>query len=617
VREGPDETPPIVDRTTLHRVLAYALEVVAGGLAATYERTFVDGWPAICERCVALDWIEPDQVTALRRALLHRSLDLTSLVVPLFLDDPRLPRDGKRFAHRLRTYRNDLIHRKVDDDGVEFWADPRRIEDALDAADGLLAELGADEARYEFRYPRACVRRLLEGRPLAQYDGLRPPPPPIARGESGAGEESRFFLSPDQREALERIEAWFRDPTRREFVLAGPAGSGKTTLIREAIDQLQLTPYELRIATPTSKAREVLRRKLRPSYAGCCQTIASLLWKFRPDPNDPDAGEDLRFRRAGPKPPIQGLRLVIVDEASMLTARDRDRLGADYRTLYVGDPHQLPPVIEAGEAEEDARVLERPDATLTVVHRHGDRGDILRAAGQARSGEQLAFAGFASEDGVRILDEEDGAITPERFRILLREHDVILTGRNRTRIVVNGIVRRLCGRAAYPGDHDPKPGDLLVCTANQQLSDGTRIENGERIEVLEVHGRVKVRRDRDDIEDLDIVGLVEGRDEPPKRLTISSQMLAGLHLGGGGGRENTREVSGPRSGVVRCEWGYALTVHKAQGSEWDRVLVLEDARRDERMDRRRWDYTAFTRARSQLTVLRLATPSRLLADWHL
>jgi ATP-dependent exoDNAse (exonuclease V) alpha subunit len=91
-------------------------------------------------------------------------------------------------------------------------------------------------------------------------------------------------------------------------------------------------------------------------------------------------------------------------------------------------------------------------------------------------------------------------------------------------------------------------------------------------------------------------------------------MLAGLHLKGGG-REDTRDISGPRSGVVRCEWGYALTVHKAQGSEWDRVLVLDDAASDERMDPRRRDYTAFTRARSSLTVLALATPSRLLAEW--
>ena len=46
-----------------------------------------------------------------------------------------------------------------------------------------------------------------------------------------------------------------------------------------------------------------------------------------------------------------------------------------------------------------------------------------------------------------------------------------------------------------------------------------------------------------------------------------------------------------------------------------RVLVLDDAASDERMDPRRRDYTAFTRARSTLTVLALATPSRLLAEW--
>jgi hypothetical protein len=623
----------------LHQALVSVTNTLAAGVASAYERRFSDEeWTAIIERCLALEWVlKAFDPGSIRWALTWRTIDVSTLLIPLMLDDPRLPTSGRGLAFRLRGCRNDLIHRKVDEDGRARWSREAWIEGLVDDADRLLQDLESDDERYELRSIVAWIhgermratpvrsqppaRRsagLGRGEVISYAQSIRRPQERMldaAPAPPAADEPLR--LSADQRAALDAIAAWLANPAGpRTFTLAGPAGSGKTTLVSEALRQQQLVPDEVLLATFTSKAREVLRRKLPESFSPRCLTLSKLLWRTRPAAVRPEDGEDIRFERFGAKPAQPGIRLVVVDEASMVTERDREQLVRNYRTLFIGDPNQLPPVIpEEGEGSDDrdSGVLLRPDASLTVVHRQDARSGILVAAGRARAGEQLEFAGF-ERGGVRILDEADGAIAPGRFRELLLGHDIILTSRNRTRILVNGIVRRLSGKAEFPGDHEPKPGDLLVCTANHDLGGGRRIENGERFRVTDVIGRVQARHDRADIEDIRLRGTVEGRDGGELEMTVSSQMLAGLHLKGGG-REDTRDISGPRSGVVRCEWGYALTVHKAQGSEWDRVLVLDDAESDERIDPRRRDYTAFTRARSTLTVLALATPSRLLAEW--
>jgi hypothetical protein len=101
-------------------------------------------------------------------------------------------------------------------------------------------------------------------------------------------------------------------------------------------------------------------------------------------------------------------------------------------------------------------------------------------------------------------------------------------------------------------------------------------------------------------------------DDPTVRGTwpISQEMLVGKHVVGD--EVITKNIAGPRSGVLRCDWAYALTVHKAQGSEWGRVLVVDHGAYD-KVGQRQWNYVALTRARSTVTVVRLRKDSALLA----
>ena len=103
------------------------------------------------------------------------------------------------------------------------------------------------------------------------------------------------------------------------------------------------------------------------------------------------------------------------------------------------------------------------------------------------------------------------------------------------------------------------------------------------------------------------LGLVPALAPVPEH--VSQEMLVGKHVVGD--EVITKNIAGPRSGVLRCDWGYALTVHKAQGSEWGRVLVVDHGAYD-KVGQKSWNYVALTRARNTVSVVRLRKDSALL-----
>jgi exodeoxyribonuclease-5 len=542
---------------------------------------------------------------------LHRTLDLSSLLLPIQAHPDRWG-DLEGSAEAVRDYRNAFVHRRREK-GTESWETPKAISTFLDAAIGLVSGLGSNDRAGELREIETSIRSVLAGIPLptraerdriiAAIAGHSPPtmahPAPLDRTE-------RFQFSAEQRKAVEAIVGWLEAQVRSRFVLRGPAGSGKTSIIAEVLEQAGLLPEEVRILAPTSKAKECLRRRLPRRFSDRCQTLTSFLWRHRPvEP----VGEDSKFELQ-PKAIEIGLRLVVVDEASMLTDRDIERLHP-YTVLFVGDPDQLPPVIDEvrrQDGEQDARILDHPDFELSRVHRHVPHSGIWETAVRMREGKEVGLFDL-HERGVRVLDRSARDLSSREIDQLLCDHEVIVTGRNATRIRLNMRKRQLLGFCYHPGDYIPKRGEWLVVDENFTPAPGgigIRLENGERIEVIDFLGLESVRDDDPSILEVRALVRVEGRPtETRGEVLLSGQMLRGLHLKGK--TRDTFDISGRRRGVVRADWGYAITVHKAQGSEWRRVLVVEDLDGlDERIPLQRWRYTACTRAIEALTIVRLA-----------
>jgi exodeoxyribonuclease-5 len=359
--------------------------------------------------------------------------------------------------------------------------------------------------------------------------------------------------SPQQAAALDAVGEWLRRGDRPVFRLFGYAGTGKTTLARHIAEQAD---GEAVFAAFTGKAALVMRAK------GCenARTLHSLI--YRPDDVDSEAptfslNRESDAAKAG---------LIIVDECSMVDEElGRDLLSFGKPVLVLGDPGQLPPIKGGGfftEAE--------PDAMLSEVHRQAESDPIVRLAMAARQGGRLA-KGIYGKSRVIGRAEIDAA------QVLAA--DQTLVGLNKTRRQYNQRIRALNGFTV----ETPVAGDKLVCLRNDRAKG---LLNGGLWRVKSAQSAKK--------------GLL--------RYTLASDDGAGV----GSVRiavlpEFFDGTEGELPWAKRREsdefdYGYALTVHKAQGSQWDKVVLFDEAYAF-REHRARWLYTAITRAAKEITVV--------------
>ncbi len=529
-----------------------------------------------------------------------------------------LPED----ANCVRTYRNDLFHAKKSKDTL-LYMQPSRVARFMLAAARLAEGFRAPREQSAIADLDAHVRSMLGASVVAEPPAAPPPrspridDPPYPMPNTRASKRTAMNpndsstdarLSPDQRAAVERVVDWFHGrPGPADglnyFALAGPAGSGKTTVTGLIIKRLNLQPRQVALLAPTGKAVEALKPRLPMGWKSRARTLASFLWKWQFKGYE---GEDNAFVKQGAKPIEADVVLVIVDEASMVTGHDLKALSAYRRVLFTGDPDQLPPVVEDGGADAAAgssNVLEQPHARLQVVHRQDVGSSIRLVAEAARAGEAPPL-GPSSDGRVLHMSEEFGHFGPEQLNILVDEADVILTQRNSTRVMINEYVRRRRGFMKSPIDFVPKPGEIVVSSENfMHPVKKTRIANGERMVIQSVLSEVSLRPDAPEIRDYAVVAYPEGRESDVAEWTISSQMLSGDQIRGS--VLVTEHVSGPRSNVLRVDWGYALTVHKAQGSEWSKVVVVDDMNPDHKIPQNKWYYVAYSRAVDQLVILKV------------
>lgn len=366
---------------------------------------------------------------------------------------------------------------------------------------------------------------------------------------------TNITLSPHQLAALDRARFWLENETasRQTFRLYGCAGSGKTTL---ALHLAALVDHEVVFAAYTGKAASVMRQ------AGCenASTIHSLIYEPR---ERPDGSIHFQLRTDGD---VFSARLIIADEASMIDDRlAMDLLSFRIPVLLLGDPAQLPPVNGAGVFGSGGA-----DVLLTEVHRQALGNPVLALSIDIREGRSPAFGNYGTS---RVMQEE------ELVEADLLAADQIIVGRHRTRENYNRLVRMLKG---LEGDL-PVLGDRLVCLANHPK---LGLCNGETFTVT---SEPVAKGD-----DLTFsITPVAQTGEAPIEVTISAAEFFAPDGARGRGR-----VAKPR-----FDFGYALTAHKAQGSQWTNVLVIDESACFGE-DARRWLYTAVTRASDRVTIAR-------------
>lgn len=428
-------------------------------------------------------------------------------------------------------------------------------------------------------------------------------------------------LTPQQNEAIDRIAAWYQDATpgfSEPFRLFGPAGTGKTTLSRNIGERLDITPV---FGAYTGKAAKVLTNKGCPAttiHSAIYRPIGNaetrhLLDEARLELEDMEhdaasgdptacgwadatelagAMDELRERiesleresrtvgfELNPDSEWGAAPLIVLDEVSMVNAK----LAADIESfgvpvLVLGDPAQLPPVDGGGHY-----TTAEPDYELTEIHRQALDSPVLALATRVRT-SRTASLGLTDADISRTSLAEAMAA------------DQIIVWKNATRWSLTQRIRAALGRP----DGQVVAGDRVMClTNNKDLG----VLNGTQYEVLEVEpaplGPTMTLRELDS-------------DQPPRRIAAYAEGFRGLEWEKAM-KSNFQTYKGQRGAFT---FANVITCHKAQGSEWAHVYVVDQssgviamARKDRGPaaaveQGRAWLYTAVTRASEKVTIAR-------------
>lgn len=358
--------------------------------------------------------------------------------------------------------------------------------------------------------------------------------------------------SPEQDNALLAVERWRKAGDSQLFRLFGYAGAGKTTLARHIAEN---AGGDVAFAAFTGKAAHVMRQK------GCtdASTIHALI--YRPATAEEDGEPAFTLRHDAPASKAD---LIIIDECSMVDEDlGRDLLSFGKPVLVLGDPAQLPPVKGGGFFTEG-----EPDFMLTEIHRQAADNPIIRLSMAIRQG-----ASFDEQsDECLLLSKRD--ISTDQ----IMQADQILVGANRTRKRYNDRLRELHGHT----EQTPEAGEKLVCLRNNKKKG---LLNGG---IWTVDRRMSPRGAR--------VRFSVRPEEGGKAVNVSVPRPFFIE-----GPESVPWTQ--RKGADEFDYGYALTVHKSQGSQWDSVVLFDESYMF-REHAARWLYTGVTRAAERLILVR-------------
>lgn len=366
-------------------------------------------------------------------------------------------------------------------------------------------------------------------------------------------------------------------------IISGYAGTGKSTLIKFIIAALpDIDENDVVFTSFTGKATEVLSKK---GNKNTC-TLHKLLYKSVPRP-------DGTFFRM----PVETIpyKIVVVDEISMVPKTLINQLAKyDIYVLGLGDPFQLPPI----DKNEDNHLLEYPHVFLDEIMRQAADSEIIQLTMKIRNGEKITP--FKGKE-VQVLSKNE--INTGMFIWA----DQILVATNAMRNQINTEMRTLLGREGGPQD-----GDKIICCRNYWDDMGT--EGG-----FLVNGTIGYLKDiypsfvpipsftgyKNSSVDVICGNIVTDTEEEFHNLKMDKLMIT---HGEKSLDSKTQYILGrnPKyQHLIPYEflYGYAITCHKAQGSEWGKVLVIEEKFPFNKEEHARWLYTACTRASEKLVLI--------------
>lgn len=392
-----------------------------------------------------------------------------------------------------------------------------------------------------------------------------------------------MILTPKQEEALKIILNKYHNHDKYVTV-CGYAGVGKSTLVRFAIEALDVDEDKVAYACFCGKAAEVLRRKGNKH----AMTLHKLLYDSFPRPG----GGFIRV----PKKELE-YDIIVVDEISLAPKSMIDMLlNHKVFCIFIGDNFQLPQI----NKNEAHTFLEHADIFLDQIMRQAAESEIIQLTMKIRNGESIDnFKG----NEVIVGSKKD----------LVTGHydwaDTIICGTNVTRHNINNQIRNMLG---YEGLLCPN--EKIIIKRNYWddcNEDGDALVNGTIGTVdnifesfINIPWHIKSERHHIPTIMADFtpeVGSSFGTVNFDKDFLVTEEPCVDWRVSYQVGKMKYKigDIL-PR----QATYGYCLTAHSAQGSEWNKVLVIEESFPFAKEEHARWLYTACTRASEKLVLLR-------------
>jgi exodeoxyribonuclease-5 len=385
-------------------------------------------------------------------------------------------------------------------------------------------------------------------------------------------------LGQDQCLAIKKATEWFREGHYLNtpcFIIGGYAGTGKSTVLSQILISIGIPLYKVAFATYTGKAALILRRQGLNAY-----TLHRLLY------NTSVSSTGLpRFKRKSHI--TRNIELICIDEFSMVPEKIfNDLLSFHIPIIALGDPGQLPPIY--GENQ----YIKNPDIFLTEIYRQKENSSLLTCATDIRNGIDIYTQKYDTD--VTIVRDT------QLHTLDLTSYDIIVCATNATRIMFN----KRCRALYHMEGIYPNTNDKIICVLNNFKT----AFSYDGLEFYLVNGLIGISTSFAYTIDTNVYMLNFKPDGIDIKLPVYVKPDLFEHTYDNATYDEKALFNNIMYGSMIVlnvfDYGYAITAHKAQGSEWDNVLIYDDCFFNDTKKYIQWLYTSVTRSKARVTIVR-------------
>lgn len=388
-------------------------------------------------------------------------------------------------------------------------------------------------------------------------------------------------LNNDQIFASYEAKSWWKNRNDQVFEIAGAAGTGKTTTIKYILKDIGIPINKVLFAAFTGKAATQLARQGLPAM-----TTAAAFYEFVPEICRDEDGKMITLPSGKVRTKLVRKKrthlkkdyvAIVIDEGTMINEKEKeDILSFGLPTFALGDINQLPPVFG------NPAFMVKPNVILKQLMRQAENDPIVWIAHRIIDGRSLSTGVYGNSSIIKRSDLSD---------IHFKNADIVICGTNRLRYGVNTMFRENIKN--FSNLDFPHVGEKLLCKRNnwsRKVGDCIYLTNGttgfvDFVDRESFNGK-RIKLDfRPDF----TKKVFRNINVDYQRLMRTSEFLES-------------DLSSLSIGMDLFEFGYCITTHASQGSQWDKVLGLAEMYTSDLDYIRKYLYTMVTRASYSITL---------------